>query len=362
MTTQPAPTRIAMRDELYNQYSFIQNAAMRAGLDLIPDFSHKHELAAIDYGCSQGSNSVEPMQKTISTLPQGASAQLVFQDTPYNDFASLNRTVDEHFSPEKAPKDVLLTPHIVPVSFYRQVMPTGFADIGFSWSSLNYLEFPLNVQLDATMSSQDFATARHNAVAGAGAADLVKLLRLRAREIKAGGYFVAAIGGQKPESGSDTLEPSNPGGQPMQAGLMKMVALGKLTMPELMQNALFPSHERTIEEVKAGLDAVSDLWEVEHVEPKLIVHPAYETYQASDKSPEALRKYASDCMMNMVASSGWFWVDVMKRSRGPEWDGGDAFLEELTNYMIDAFVDKCPDLKFQIWYNYIRLKRTDVAA
>jgi hypothetical protein len=39
MASTQNPVRIAMRDKHYNERSEIQNAAMKAGLDLIPDFS-----------------------------------------------------------------------------------------------------------------------------------------------------------------------------------------------------------------------------------------------------------------------------------------------------------------------------------
>lgn len=39
MDSTQNPVRIAMRDKHYNERSEIQNAAMKAGLDLIPSFS-----------------------------------------------------------------------------------------------------------------------------------------------------------------------------------------------------------------------------------------------------------------------------------------------------------------------------------
>lgn len=39
MTSNQNPVRIAMRDKHYNERSEIQNAAMKAGLDLIPSFA-----------------------------------------------------------------------------------------------------------------------------------------------------------------------------------------------------------------------------------------------------------------------------------------------------------------------------------
>jgi len=44
MASTQNPVRIAMRDKHYNERSEIQNAAMKAGLDLIPSFSDSEKL------------------------------------------------------------------------------------------------------------------------------------------------------------------------------------------------------------------------------------------------------------------------------------------------------------------------------
>ncbi|WZH49384.1 S-adenosyl-L-methionine-dependent methyltransferase [Fusarium acuminatum] len=364
MSLNQSEVRIAMREKHYNENCEIQHAAMKAGLYLIPDFSERDNLTVVDYGCAQGANSIEPMKKAISTLAEGATASLVFEDTPFNDFGSLAKTVAHHFA--DADSKVFIAPSLVPRGFYQQVIPSSYADVGFSWSSLNYLEKTPTISLDATASPADFAVARHKALASAGHTDLIKLLKLRAKEIREGGYFITAIGGQKPE-GETT--PSNPGAQVIQAGTMRMVGEGKLSIPELMQFALFPSHERTPDEVRAALqdEAVAPLWDVEVMESKLIVQPAWEVYQDTvqadkTKKDEALKKYARAVMENLTAASGWFWIDILKKSRGADWDGGDAFLEDFLKISVEEFVTKFADFKAQIWWTYLRLKRTDKKA
>ncbi|KAF4446881.1 Benzoate carboxyl methyltransferase [Fusarium austroafricanum] len=361
MASNSSLVRIAMRDKHYNERCEIQHAAMKVGLDLIPSFSD-HNLVVVDYGCAQGANSIEPIEKVISTLPDGAIASLVFEDTPFNDFGTLAKTIAERFNSKDDAK-VQIVPSLVPLGFFRQVVPTAQADIGFSWSSFNYLEKTPSASLDATASPAEFAAARHKALAAAGHTDLIKILKLRAKEIRTGGYLIAAIGGQMPEG---ETRPSKPGAEVLQSGLMRMVAEGKLSFPELMQMALFPGHERTPKELQAALDdeAVAPLWEVESLEPKLIVQPAWEVYQdriRADESvkDEAMKEYAQIVINNLVAAAGWLWVDVLKKSRGEGWDGGDAFLDEFINIAVEEFVTKHADFKAEIWYNYIKLKRTD---
>ncbi|KAF5019324.1 hypothetical protein F66182_8681 [Fusarium sp. NRRL 66182] len=361
MSSTESQSRIAMRYKHYNEHCEIQYATVQAGLDLIPSYVDKTNLVVVDYGCAQGANSIEPLEKAISTLADGATASLIFEDTPFNDFGSLARTVAQHFAdPDRS---VLVAPSLVPLGFYQQVIPDGHADLGFSWSSFNYLEHMPSVSLDATASPAEFGAARHKALSAAGHTDLIKILKLRAREIRHGGYLIAALGGQKPEG---EKRASNPGAGPIQAGLMRLAGEGKLSYPELMRIALFPSHERTPGEVRAALEdpGVAPLWQVESLEPKLIEHPAWAIYQAAaqgdeGKRGEALREYARAVITNMTSASGWFWVDVLKHSRGEEWDGGDDFLQNFIEAAVEEFVAKFADLKVEIWYTYIKLKRTE---
>lgn len=290
---------------------------------------------------------------------------LIFEDTPFNDFTSLAQTISKHFSPSSDRRLSLFT-SMVPVGFFQQVVPDGSVDVGFSWSSLSYLsDFP-NISLDATASPAEFIAARHEALATAGHTDLVRLLRLRAREIRSGGYFIAGIGGIRP-AGEPDEPPSNTGFQPFQSAMKKMVESGTLKMEELMQMALFPSTERTVEEIRAALDETTSLWEVETLKAKLIEHPAWAPYQAAlaatggdaVKKKAARYEYATQVVVNLISASGWFWVDTLKKTRGQKWSGGDAFLEELTNMAVEECVKGYYDMKVEIWYNYVRLRRTD---
>ncbi|KAM5343872.1 hypothetical protein ACJ41O_012409 [Fusarium nematophilum] len=345
MSPPQGPARIAMRSKHYNEHCEIQHAAMRAGLHLIPSYSD---------------STIEPLKKVISTLPGGATASLIFEDTPFNDFGTLGKTIAQHFSSSQSPNGVFIAPSMMPLGFYQQVVPDGHADLGLSWSSLNYLQHIPNVSLDATAPPAEFAAARHKAFAAAAHGDLIKLLALRAKEIRQGGFLIAAVGGQNKE------KPSSPGFQPLQAAMMSMVRFGKLALPELMQMAMFPGHERTVDEMRAALEdpEVSSLWEVEVLEAQLIEHPAWSIYQAADESnrSEAFRTYAQDILVNLVSASGWFWMDVLQKSRGDEWRDGDAFLDELTQMAVDECVANHADLKVEIWYNYVKLKRTDKPA
>lgn len=254
---------------------------------------------------------------------------------------------------------------MVPVGFFNQVIPNASADLGFSWSAFNYLETEPTVPLDLDVPNPEYMAARHKAFSTAAAKDLIKLLALRGRETRPGGYFVTAIGAS---TSPDGLMPSDPGFAPIQTALVKMVGVGELSQAEMMKFSLFPSHERTLEEIKAALTSqeVAALWTVESLETKLIEHPAWEPYQSRLESTAAedemerkaaLRDYAYAVVMNLVSSAGWYWVDILQSARGQDWHGGEAFLDRLTALAVDECLQKFPQLRSRIWYHYLKLKR-----
>ncbi|KAK7215907.1 hypothetical protein V2G26_003910 [Clonostachys chloroleuca] len=363
-------TRIAMRELLYNEHCLIQTAAMHAALEMLPTFPENKSLTIVDYGCGQGVNAIEPMEKILSSLPNGATASLVFEDTPWNDWPTLVETIYNKMHTISQPgRNIQLFLNLVPVGFYDHVVPKKAADVGLCWSSLNYLKVQPNLNLDPSAPPSEFIAARRKAFATAAHQDLIEFLKFRASEIREGGTFVAAVGGQKPDSNT---RPTNTGMAPLQAAMLKLVRMGRLTATELAQFALFPSHERTPEELQNALaiPEVADLWEVETVEPKLIVHPAWETYQKTlnmsgqndVKQKEALKNYAQASLQNLVSSSGWFWLEVLKKSRGSHWIGGQDLLEELTRVAVQEWVENFENMKVEIWYTYLRLKRKGANA
>lgn len=357
-------SRIAMRVKYYNVHSDIQDAAIKAGLSYLPEFADSecsnretvlyHHLQVIKKSQSRslitaarrmlirmlnnlklekpskhGSNRIriEPLRQVLSTLPYNAKATLLFEDTPYNDFNTLCDAINSslHFLSNPGPRSKVSIYHAMgPRNFYNVLLPNPTADLGLAWSSFNYLSSQPQINVAPDASFAEFSKARAEALSVAGHADLIKLLRLRAQEIRPGGYLVAAIGGKKPAGEERETEA---GAQPLQAAFISVMETGKLTRKEMAEFAMFPSHERTPEEIKQvlDLDEMKALWEIESFEPKLIAHPAWTVYENSLKSIscdearlEVVEAYARATVTNLVSSTGWFWIDILKRTRSAE--------------------------------------------
>ncbi|XPS77131.1 hypothetical protein M3J09_009165 [Ascochyta lentis] len=190
MSTSPQPQLVenecAMRGNgYYNDHSALQRVAALFAVELFPDLSKKNDLTLVDYGCSQGANSIAPIKQLLSTFPDGSTAHIVFNDRPYNDFSTLAATIKQHERELDRTGSLTIYPSMVPISFYNPIASPASVDIGVSWSSLNYLEHQ-----PPPLPASDLATLiQQRAIRNAKQAhtDLIKLLRLRATEIKPGG-------------------------------------------------------------------------------------------------------------------------------------------------------------------------------
>ncbi|CAG9950984.1 unnamed protein product [Clonostachys rosea f. rosea IK726] len=311
MASNQNPVRIAMRDGYYNQHSGLQHAAMCSGLKLIPKLADKQHVTIVDYGCGQGSNSTKLVRQVLDSVSDGTSVEVLLEDTPLNDFSTLSKTLHAEFHQSSAERQISFFPRMIPVGFYNRIVPSQLVDLGVSWSSMNYLKTQPAFTFDPQSTPAEFAAARHKAFSSTARQDLASFMTLRASEIRKGGHLVAALGAQKPAL---EAKQGNSGSIPLQSALVKMVARGLLNNQELLQFALFPSHERTVEEVQEvlNLPEISKSWSIEVFEPELIVHPAWAEYQtASDaagadqaKKEDALRNYARSAILNLVSPSG----------------------------------------------------------
>ena len=311
------------------------------------------------------SSSIEPLQRVFSTLPENATVHVNFEDTAYNDYRTLAKTLAEEMPRLQPNPSTKIFTSIIPVGFFSQVVPSATVDLGVSWSSMTYLEHQpkLEVSPDADMSTIN--AARKAATEKAGKESVAKFLTLRAAEIKPGGYFVAAMGGAAP---SGETQESNPGAAPLGKAMMIMIQNGKIAPQEAMKFASWPAYDgTTIEDLKELLakPEMAALWEVEVAEPYLVEHPAWKTYQEALKiagsdegaSDKAVLDYSRAIMTNLLASSGAFWSSILKHNRGEDWHGEDEFVNEMTEVAVEQCAKDFKDMRVVIWYNYLRLKR-----
>jgi hypothetical protein len=202
MTTQDSRPSVMERGGYYNRNSSLQANAASTALGLL-------ELAAaaiplegdgpvrvVDYGSSQGRNSIAPMRIAIDAIRRRAGAsrpiEVVHTDLPDNDFAALFSLITE--DPASYLRD---DPRVFPAaignSYFRPLFAPGTVHLAWNSITLHWLSrAPLRPAagfhlVDLTDPADVAARDRQLAE------DWLNFLSLRNDEFRPGGRFVGAI-------------------------------------------------------------------------------------------------------------------------------------------------------------------------
>lgn len=252
---------------------------------------------------------------------------------------------------------------MVPMSFYHQIAPDNSVDIGFAWSCLNYLEFMLP-PLPST-DLQELAKQRAVRSAKAAHADMVKLLRLRAREIKSGGVFMAAIGARS-SSGVRNM----PVATALMAAVSEMVHAGRISQAQVMGLDM-PVHEYSMEEMERVFAEVEEVWGKEVCFEKMIQHPAVAELEAKKKTEgvdleELSKEYASTVVDWTMSPLTWFFVKALRAGNremdeeemsAPMTAEEEGLVDELAERAKRVFVRDQRDEVIEQCYIYFKLVR-----
>jgi hypothetical protein len=219
---------------------FLDKAAREVRLD-----RDQRPIVIADYGSSQGKNSLEPMRRAIAALrkrlPPRRPICVVHTDVAENDFSTLFDVL-ESARESYLSNDPDVFPSAVGRSFYRPVLPPGHVDLGWSsyaavWLSHAPIPLPDHIWIQAASGEVRAAFVRQ------AAEDWETFLRLRARELRAGGRLVVVLPGA-PEEG---LAPVHRGMDLINAELAQMVAENAIAAEERARMILLSYTRRTSE-------------------------------------------------------------------------------------------------------------------
>jgi hypothetical protein len=183
----------------YNRSSRVQAAGLLPAVALLEDAALKVRLTAgsaplviVDYGSSEGRNSLLPIGTAVSALRARAgptrAISVVHTDLPDNDFAALFRTVES--DPETYLRDGATFVSAIGRSFYQQLLPAESVTLGWSsWAVqwLSRLPAPIPDQVQVAFS-KDAGT--REAFARQAAEDWRAFLAARGREMCPGARLV----------------------------------------------------------------------------------------------------------------------------------------------------------------------------
>lgn len=264
----------------YNEHSHPQGTAAELGIDRLAAAARTMPRPAsgiatiVDYGASQGRNSLAPMRAAVDAARAAYRDDLpisvVHTDLPGNDFASLFETVVHD-------PGTYLRPGVFALaagrSFYERLLPP--ASVGLGWTSitvhwLSAAPCPIPDGIWSPLASDQVRAAW----ARRSADDWAAFLAARASELLPGGRLVV-IGSGADDAGRSGAERAM---EAIDAGLADMVAAGTVTAAEHAAMAV-PTYYRTAAEWAAPFPH-ADLELVEQ-RPAILPDPFWPAYEAS---------------------------------------------------------------------------------
>ena len=200
---EPRPSAAPMEGKgFYNKHSAIPAAGGALALPLLEQAAKRIELDAggrsivlVDYGSSEGENSLAPMRAAIAVLRARVGRErpifVYHTDLPDNDFSSLFRVLHSH--PDSYLREEQnVFPSIVGRSFYQQILPPDHVDLG--WSS--YAAIWLS-RIPCRIAEHFFALRSTSAVraefARQAATDWEAFLAFRATELRPSGRLLVVL-------------------------------------------------------------------------------------------------------------------------------------------------------------------------
>jgi hypothetical protein len=233
--------------ELQARTAAVSDPALEAALQgvAIPEFG---PITIADFGCSQGRNSLHPMDRALTVIGRRAGAGrefiVVHIDQPSNDFASLFTLLEEDAASYRRGRA-----HVFGLaigrSFYQPLLPTGSLTLGWSSIALHWLSRLPTPLADHIWITRGTA-AEQAAIAAVAAADWQAFLSHRMREMAIGGQLVLVLGAidDRGTSGLEDLQ------DVANAALRGLVAEGLLPADRYAAMTI-PSLPRTRAELEA---------------------------------------------------------------------------------------------------------------
>jgi S-adenosylmethionine-dependent carboxyl methyltransferase len=244
------PNAVMEGNGAYNQHATVPALGAATAIPLleialrrIPLHPEDQPLVMVDYGSSQGKNSLAPIGMAMRNLrSRVAPARAIFVyhvDQPSNDFNSLFGVLTT--DPDSyARADSSVYPCAIGRSFYEQVLPAG--SVHLAWSSYAAVWVSRTPSLIRGHFYSGCATGEARAAFERQAAeDWKTFLALRSKEMRPGARLVVVLPGAHDQSGfTEVMNRAN-------EALVEMVKAGSVTAEERTRMVLRAYPRRTDE-------------------------------------------------------------------------------------------------------------------
>ncbi|HEV7323038.1 MAG TPA: SAM-dependent methyltransferase [Ensifer sp.] len=296
MPSDQEPTHLAAMkgDGFYNRHSAMQTTGIAALLPLWEAACRtvvvgEGPMTIVDYGCSQGRNSMIPMRVAIEALRlrSGVPIEVVHTDLPSNDFSALFEVLASDLNSYMNDASEVF-PSAIGRSYFEALFPPQRVGLAWTtwalqWMSVSTIEAPDHIL--AGMSSEASVVA---AVREQQAKDWELFLTLRSREMRPGAKLLAGF----------TARTANATGWEwllgeLWAAVCDMATEGWLSEPE-RKRLTIPIGLRTLAEIErpfaeAGVFAGLAL---DHLELVKLADPCWEDFERSGDASAFAKRYA----------------------------------------------------------------------
>ena len=244
----------------------------------------KGPITIVDYGCSEGHNSIFFFQKLLSSFRETSDREICIMhtDLPDNNWNLVNHLLDtsEH-SYRKIPRVYFSS---IGKSFYNQILPNDSVHLGFAAHCFHYFsKHPAKQQGNAEFNRE---TKEEQA-----RIDINTILEHRINELVIGGtlHFIAA---------GSIGEPFKPTVRVLETVFSAMIERGLLT-PEEASNFEMPYHQMDIKFWNTALDKFKDRIEIVRLDIAKKLCPYYLDF-IEDGDSEKYREKLSNTIAVLI--------------------------------------------------------------
>jgi hypothetical protein len=269
----------------YNRHSDLQAAGMPLAFPLLEAAARTvpvdpiEPIVVVDYGASQGRNSLRPMRLAIETLRRRIGPERAIEvahvDLPTNDFTSLFQTLSTDPDSYLAQATNVFA-SAVGRSYYEPIAPAGRVLLGWNAWTLHWMSRASAQPHDHAMAIFSASPAVRAAVRRQQAQDWRRFLKARASELRDGGRIVCLMMGR-----TEAIE----GGEWVVGEFWRaVVSMGDdgLLSPDEQARITFPSAGRSVDDLRAPFgEGTFEGLALEHCSVVQAPDPFFDDYESS---------------------------------------------------------------------------------
>ena len=254
----------------------------------------ENQYSIVDYGCSLGANSILAMSRLIQYIHAHKSIShfsVYHNDLPTNDFNALLKNLGSSTHDYRQITDCQVFVQLLPSSFFQQVLPDQWVNLGFSMAAVHWLNrIPTSNYKNAVFLSDANEQAQADLLDQAEK-DLQLFAKARTNEIKPGGLlFIVGLASKIGSSGRRDISTAEL--FVVVKKILTKLAADRLLSQEALDKFVFPVVPRTEEEFLKPFmtGALSDDWHCLHCS----IEEGIATDYAAYKKHRNTKRYAAE--------------------------------------------------------------------